>query len=209
MKSITKPLICGALIVMGLLLCSCGILSNLNDAVQYPEAYTLSYEVTSENGTVTTITKTVDENGNIYYRNADTEIAYIAEGSSYIKYEKKSDGSYSKMSSNKLTKKAVENETAGIKTYAEESKKQFMPTAKQENDAEMLGRACEVYKLGVGTENNSSYTYYYVDKETGICLGVETHNTALGESVAYNGEGFTCIEFSTENIADISNMINE
>ena len=208
MKSITKALICGVLIVIGLSFCSCDILFDLNDAVKYPEAYTLSYEVTSENGTVTTITKTVDENGNIYYRNADTEIVYIAEGSSYIKYEKKSDGSYAKMSSNKLTKKAVENETAGIKTYAEESKKQFMPTAKKENDAEMLGRACEVYKLGVGTENNSSYTFYYVDKITGICLGIEVKNTALGQSVDYDGETFVCTEFSVSNIENIANMIS-
>lgn len=209
MKRFLKILVGIVLAVSALALSSCGILSDLNNAVQYPEAYSLSYEVTSEDGTIQTVTKTVDESGNVYYKNADAEAIYIRMGSSYVKYVKNEAGAFEAISESKLTKKAVEDETAGIATYAEESKNKFMPTAKQESNREMLGRTCEVYKLGVGTEENSSYTYYYVDQETGICLGIEVVNTALGQNIAHDGASFVCVEFLLEDIDDISNMINE
>jgi hypothetical protein len=209
MKRFLALLACIALAFSAIALSSCGIISDLYNAVNYPESYTLAYEATSADGTIVTIVKTVDGNGNVYYKNADVEIVYILEGSGFIKYEKNEDGIFEKTSDVKLTKSAVENETSGINTYAEKSLNKFMPTAKQESDVEMLGRICEVYKLGVGNESNSSYTYHYVDKETGICLGVETKNTALGTAVPHNGESFICIGFSVADIADVSVLVAE
>ena len=207
MKKVFTILTCVVLAISALALSSCGVLSELKDAVKYPDSYRLSYEITSADGRVTTVTKAVDKNGNVYYAESDNETVYILEGSAYVRYEKNSDGVFEKTSGSKLTKKAVEAETSGINTYAEESKKQFMPTAKQENNTEILGRDCEVYKLGVGNESNSSYHYYYVDAQTGICLGVEVKNTALGNSVAHDGDSFVCVEFITDNVEDILGMI--
>lgn len=202
-----KIIVCLLTICALLSFASCSMLSDLNTAVKYPDAFSITYEVTSSDGTISTIKKTVDENGNVFYKDSTHEVIYLLEASSYVKYEKNADGVFVKHSGEKYTKKAVEEATSGIKAYAEESKNKFMPTATQESDTEMLDRTCEVYKLGVGTENNSSYTYYYVDKETGICLGTETKNTALGNTVAYNGERFMCTEFLVDNIDDISKLI--
>ncbi len=206
MKKLTTVLICIVLVISALALSSCNIISDLNNAVKYPDSYLLSYEITSDDGIVSTVTKAVDEDGNVYYMDTDKESIYILDGSSYIRYEKKN-GEFVKTSGAKLTKTAMENETKAINTYAEKSKDSFMPTAKQESDTEMLGRSCKVYKLGVGNENTGSYTYYYVDSETGICLGTEVKNTALGNNVAYNGKSFICTEFYTENVPAVSKMI--
>ena len=202
-----KIIVCLLTICALLSFASCGILSDLNTAVTYPDEYSITYEVVASDGTISTIKKSVDKNGNIFYKDATHEVIYLLEASSYVKYEKNADGVFVKHSGEKYTKKAVEEATSGIKAYAEESKNKFMPTATQESDTEMLDKTCEVFKLGVGTENNSSYTYYYVDKETGICLGTETKNTALGNTVAYDGERFMCTEFLVDNIDDISKLI--
>ena len=207
MKRVISILVCLVLVASTGILASCDIISNLQNAVKYPDSYSLTYELTSAEGTISTITKTVDAYGNVYYRNADEETVYIREGAGYIKYEKNGEGDFESTTGVKLTKSAMENETSGICEYAEKSMNKFMPTAKQESNTEMFGRACEVYKLGVGDESNGSYHYYYVDAETGICLGVEVKNTALGNIIAYDGEGFICTEFLVGNIDDISNMI--
>lgn len=209
MKRVFPLIVCFVMIASAFVLSSCDIVSDLSNAVRYPETYSLSYEITTEEGTIFTVTKTVDSDGNVYYRNADEETIYILEGSGYIRYENNNDGRFEKTSGVKLTKSVVETETAGINEYAEKSKDKFIPTASKESDTEKLGRVCEVFKLGVGTEDNSSYTYYYVDKETGICLGIETKNTALGTSLPHNGEGFICVSFELENVQDVSALIAE
>ena len=209
MKKMITILVCMTLLVATLSLSSCHILGDLMGAVQYPEVYSLTYEVTSADGLIHTVTKTVDKNGNIYYRDADTEAVYLREGSGFAKYIKNDFGTFEKTSDVKLTESAVESETAGICTYAEKSLHKFMPTAGQEANVEMLGRVCEVYRLGVGTESNSSYTYYFVDAETGICLGTEVRNTALGTSVPHQGEGFICTEFVVDHMIDVSHMIEK
>ena len=63
-------IVCALLAACALSLCSCNTLSELQNAVRYPDTYTLSYEVTDSEGTVTTVTKTVDANGNVYYKDA-------------------------------------------------------------------------------------------------------------------------------------------
>lgn len=84
MKKIISILICLLLAILTPVLASCNIISQLQDAaVKYPESYSLSYEVTSAEGTIFTVTKTIDENGNVYYRNADKETLYILDGSGY------------------------------------------------------------------------------------------------------------------------------
>ena len=204
-----KIIVCLLAICALLSFASCGKLSDLNTAVTYPDEYSITYEVTASDGTISTIKKSVDKNGNIFYKDATHEVIYLRDSSSYVKYEKTADGVFVKNSDEKYTKKAAEEATSEIKAYTEESKNKFMPTAKQESDTEMFGRSCEVYKLGVGTENNSSYTYYYVDKETGICLGTKTKNTALGNEVAHDGASFMCIEFLVDNVDDISKLIQQ
>lgn len=188
-------------------LCSCNTLSDLNNVVKYPDSYSLAYEVTSSDGIICTVKKAVDESGNVYYKDSDKEIIFILKDSYYIKYEKNDDGAFIANTNEKYTKKAVEEATDGIKHYAEQSKNKFMPTAKQEDDTQLLGRTCEVFSLGVGTENNNSYTYYHIDKETGICLGVQTKNTVFGQTASSERESFICTELSFTNVDVISKLV--
>lgn len=209
MKKVFSLIACSILALLMIVLPSCDTLSKLDDAVKYPEFYTLAYEVTTSDGKIFTVAKTVDRDGNVYYKNAEKEAVYILDGSGFIKYEKGTDGSFAKASEVKLTKEAVKAEVSDINDYAEQSKNKLMPTAKQEADAEILGRVCEVYKLGVGNDSNSSYTYYYVDKESGICLKLETKNIALNTEVPHNEENFVCTEFSVDNVIKVAELIEK
>ena len=104
-------------------------------------------------------------------------------------------------------KKVVDEKTAEVNAYSEESKKQFMPTAKLDGSDYVLGRECNVFKIGVGGKNNSAYYYYYADKVTGICLKLEVKHTALGQEVPHNTQTFVCTSFITENVQDLSALI--
>lgn len=209
MKRIISIIISSILAVTALTLSSCNTLTELKDAVTYPESYSITYEVTSAEGIINTVTKTVDEQGNVYIRTSDKEQLYLVENDSYTLYEKNEEGTFKAVGNEKYTKKSVNEATDQISAYAEESKKQFMPTAKKEGDKELAGRSCHVFGLGVGNEDNGAYYYYYVDSETGICLGMEVRQTALGQELEYTGESFVCTEFVTESIEDLSRMIAE
>lgn len=195
------------ILTVGMTFLSCSIINKVNDSVKYPDEYSITYEITSEDGVISLITKTVDKNGNVYFKTSETEKLYINENGAYTLYEKAVGGAFYPVGDIKYTADAVEEATSAIKEYTEKSKEKFIPTAKKDGEATVSGRACEVYKLGVGTDNNSSYHYYYVDAETGICLGVEVKQTALGDSVDYEGERFICKEFITEITEDLSDMI--
>ncbi len=190
---------CSVLVTSG-----CGILSDMNNTVEYPDAYSITYEVTNMDGVVTTLSKTVDKDGNVYVKAADLECLYIKEGNSYQLYEKEENGTFVSSGDERYTRKAVDSATSQIDEYAKESLKQFMPTAKKEGKQEVAGRSCQVYKLGVGGENNSAYYYYFVDEATGICLGVNVRYTALGQEVANSENTFICTNFETENVQPLA-----
>jgi hypothetical protein len=52
---------------------SCGIISKVKNAVVYPDTYSITYEITTAEGLIHTVTKTVDEKGNIYFKSIDSE----------------------------------------------------------------------------------------------------------------------------------------
>ncbi|MBQ8235625.1 MAG: hypothetical protein IJZ37_02950, partial [Clostridia bacterium] len=192
--------------------CACGtdILGELNDAVNLPDQYHIAYEVTSEDGTVFTVAKTVDGEGNVYFKNKDEEKLFIKSGDSFLLYEKDENGVFSLSGEDvKYTQKAVDEATAAFLEYAQQSKKQFMPTAKQDGEKTILGRTCTVYKLGVGNDNTGVTYSYYVDDETGICLGMESGMSAAGTPLGQSGEVFTCTEFVTEGILSLRDKLPE
>jgi len=209
MKKLLSIVICIISLFGIFTLSSCEKLEELENAVNYPDAYSITYEITNADGTIHTITKTVDENGSVYIKTADTEKLFIKNDDSYTLYEKNTDGKFVAESDKKYTEKVVNETCAEFEKYADESKNKFMPTAKKDGEDELAGRKCEIYKLGVGTENNSAYYYYYVDIETGICLGVKVKQTALGNEIEHEGDSFICKEFITANIEDLSDKISK
>jgi hypothetical protein len=64
-----------------------------------------------------------------------------------------------------------------------------------------------VYKIGVNLLAVSFFHYYYVDQQTGVCLGVEAINTVFGNEEKANEESFICTEYLTANIEDLENRI--
>jgi len=209
MKKLRVIALCVVLIVSLLAMSSCGVIRELIGAVEYPDVYSLTYEITQADGTVHTITKTVDEDGNVYLKTADQERLYLKDGKNYTLYEKDENGVFVSSGDEKYTAKAVDEATSAIGDYAEQSKNKLMPTAKKSGEDEISGRSCEIYKLGVGNDDNGAYYYYFVDTETGICLGLEIHQTAMGYEVEGNGETFVCTEFITENVEDLSLLIQK
>ncbi len=203
MKKRIFVFICAVVAIAMLMLSSCSIIGDLRNAVEYPSVYTLSYVVTTSDGSIYTVTKTVDNNGSVYYKDLDTEKLYINDNGSYTLYERNEEGTFVASGEEKYTKKVVDEETSGISEFAEASKMKLMPTAKNEGMETVVGRSCDVYKLGVGNDDNGAYYYYYVDAETGICLQLEARHSALGQDVTVDSDTFICTEFITENVEDL------
>lgn len=207
MKKLVTLITCAIALIATLTFSSCSIMKNLENAVIYPKTYSITYEVTTAEGIVKTLTKTVDEKGNVYTNNGESEQLFINSNGTYTLYQKDENGTFIANQTQKYTKKVVDEKTAEVNAYSEESKKQFMPTAKLDGRDFVLGRECNVFKIGVGGKNNSAYYYYYADKVTGICLKLEIKHTALGQEVPHNTQTFVCTSFITENVQDLSALI--
>ena len=190
-------------------LSSCGIISKVENAVNYPDACSITYEITTPEGLIHTVTKTVDANGNIYFKSIDTEKLFINDGGAYTVYTKDANGSFASVEGAKYTREAVEKELEIFEFYAEQTTNKFIPTARKVDTKEVAGRTADVYKIGVNLLAVSFFHYYYVDQETGVCLGVEAINTVFGNEEKTNEERFICVEYVTENIENLENKITK
>ena len=92
MKRTVLFLLCAVLAFSALAFSSCGIADRVENAVTYPAAYSLTYEITSAEGVISTVTKTVDANGNVYLKTAETEKLYLNDNGSYTLYERMKTG---------------------------------------------------------------------------------------------------------------------
>ena len=152
---------------------SCGIISKVENAVIYPDTYSITYEITTAEGLIHTLTKTVDANGNIYFKSLDGENLFINDNGAYVLYKKNSTGSFEAVEGARYTREAVEKELELFDSYAKQTTNKFIPTARKTGTKSIAGRTADVYKIGVNLLAVSFFHYYYVDQESGICLGVE------------------------------------
>ena len=205
MKKIISLII--ILVLTAMAFASCGIINKVENAVIYPDAYSITYEITTAEGLVHTITKTVDTNGNIHFKSIDEEKLYINSNGTYTLYQKNADGEFAAVEGAKYTVDAVEKELALFDSYAKQSTNKFIPTARKSDTTTVAGRNAAVYKIGVNLLAISFHHYYTIDNETGICLGVNVNNKIFGKNTEANEETFICVEFITENIEDLSNKI--
>lgn len=215
-KKILTAFICGALIV-GMLgvLAACGfnifdndIANTVDTAVTFPDQYSITYEVETVEGVVRTVKKAVDADGNIYFKSSDKELLFIKNDELYTLYTKDSDGNYQATSTSEVYNQTyVDTETAAFLSYAEQSKKQFIPGMESTGEETVIGRTCYVYGVKLGSENNGVSYSFYVDKETGICLGFESNKSAAGVDLGSDGEVFRCTEFITENVESLKNLL--
>ena len=188
-------------------LASCGIIDKVENAVVYPDTYSITYEITTVEGLIHTVIKTVDASGNIYYKSIDEEKLFINNDGAYTFYKKNSDGDFGKVDGARYTAEAVEKELEPFDSYAKRTTDKFIPTARSIGETTVTGRAADTYRLGVNLFAVSFYHVYYVDQATGICLGVDVVNTVFGSEAKDNEETFVCVEFVTENIEDLEKMV--
>ncbi len=207
MKKIVSLIITLALTAMAL--ASCGIIEKVEKAVTYPDTYSITYEITTTEGLIHTITKTVDATGNIYFKSINDEKLFINNNGSYTLYKKNTNGEFAAVEGAKYTAEAVEKELALFDSYAKQTTDKFIPTARHTGEATVAGKTADTYKIGVNLLAVSFYHVYYVDQATGICLGVDVVNKTFGNETKDNEETFVCVEFVTENIEDLSNKIEK
>ena len=205
MKKIVSVALCAVLLIGTL--ASCGIINKVENAVTYPETYSITYEITTPEGLIHTMTKTVDQNGNVYFKTTGEEQLFLNDNGSYTLYEKNTDGVFAEVEGAKYTREAVENEVALFDQYAKQTTNKFIPTARRAGESTVAGRGADTYKLGVNLLAVSFHHFYYVDQKTGVCLGVDVVNKTFGKETKVNEETFVCIEFLTENIDDLSNKM--
>ena len=206
MKKIMSVALCAIMLVLSL--ASCGIVSKVENAVVYPDTYSITYEITTTEGLIHTITKTVDEKGNIYFKSIDDEKLFINNGGSYSLYKKDTNGKFVAVDGAKYTLEAIEKELALFESYVRKTTDKFIPTARHTGDTTVAGRTSNVYKIGVNLLAASFYHIYYVDQDTGVCLGVDVVNKAFGNETKDNEETFVCVEFITSNIENLTNKFN-
>ena len=191
-----------ALVTLGTVAVSCGALraEEMIDSVKLPETYSITYEVKNKDGEITTVSKTRDENGNVYFRSGDTELLFIKDGNAFVEYTKNAEGELVCDSNKKVDGDYVDNATVEFLEYAEQSRNRFMPTAKESGTQTIANRPADRYTVKVGISAfNVSYNYY-VDTETGVCLGYDTQMVLAGISVDTDDTVFTCTEFITDGI---------
>ena len=207
MKSI-KCVIASVLLFAVTSLSSCSIITKVEEAVSFPEVYSITYEITTVDGLIHTMTKTVDEKGNVYYKDIDEELLFINNEGTYTLYKKIGDGGFTEVAGVKYTPLAVEEELSEFDAYATKTTDKFIPTSRRDGEANVAGRNAEIYKIGINLLAVSFYHVYYVDCESGVCLGVDVENKTFGKNAGDNEETFICTEYITENIEDLGAKIH-
>lgn len=212
MKLISKIisiLLAGA-VLLGLSGCDSDIARTINESVTLPEQYSITYEVETTTGEVRTVRKIQDADGNVYFLSGNEEMLFIKDGDLYALYEKDFSGEYVARGIQAAYNEAyVDSVSAEFLDYAERSIKKFIPGIEQTGEQEVLGRTCLVYGVTVGAESTGVTYTFFVDKETGICMGWDEIKKVSGHDLGTDGEEFTCTEFVTENIPSLKDLITE
>ena len=200
---ILKTFVCIISAFSLLLLSSCGIIEKVENTVTFPDSYSITYEITTAEGLIHTVTKTVDASGNVYLGSKEGEQLFLNENGTYTLYKRNDGGSFAKVEGAKYTKEAMERELSPFDAYAMQTTNKHIPTARRIGETAVAEREVDTYRLGVNLLAVSFYHVYYVDRATGVCLGVDVVNTVFGNETKDNEETFICTEYKTENIEDL------
>lgn len=210
MKKISKiasALLTG-IVLLGIAGCHSAIANTVNASVSLPEQYSITYEVETATGEVRTVRKIRDADSNVYFQSGNEEMLFIKDGDLYALYEKGSSGEYVARGIQAAYNEAyVDSVSVEFLGYAEKSKEQFIPGMESIGLEEVLGRACEVYGVKLGNDDTGISYSFYVDKETGICLGFASRKSAVGIDLGIDGEIFTCTEFVVGNIPSLIGLL--
>lgn len=213
-KKMISVLLTGAAL-LGLAGCGANFWDNdiaqtVESSVTIPEQYSITYEVETAVGEIRTVKKIRDGEGNIYFQSGDEDHLFIRDGDLYALYEKDSTGEYvARGLQAAYNETYVDSVSAEFLTYAERSKQQFVPGMQESGEEEVLGRPCLVYGVTVGAENTGVTYSFFVDKETGICMGWDESKRVSGQDLGADGEVFSCTEFITKDVSSLKELITE
>lgn len=167
-----------------------------------PRQYFITYEITDEKGIISTISKAVDSEGNIYYKNTE-EYLFINNGNDYILY-KPVNGKFEPCANEKYGLNYIDELTKEFNTYTDKLNFLNMSAIKYIGESVISDRPCDIYSVSVGFINFKQQYTYAIDKETFACLSCESKKDISGSKLS-GGENFLCVRFNTNNI----NLINE
>lgn len=196
--------------LLGLTGCDGNIAKKVNESVTIPDQYSITYEVETPVGKIKTVQKVQDSDGNVFFRSGAEELLFIKDGNLYALYEKDASGQYVARGMQAAYNAAyVDSVTAEFLNYTDRSKQKFLPGMKENGEQEILGRTCLTYSIAVGTESTGVTYSFYVDKETGICMGWDENKLASGYDLGVDGEVFCCTEFTVEDIPSLKTLIDD
>ena len=164
-------------------------------AIKLPSQYFITYEVSGEDGIVKTVSKAVDDNGNIYYKSGQ-EYLFLQEGKNYVLYQRE-DGTFVKQDGDKYQKTYVDELTEDFNKYVEKGR--LTADGSPNGEVSIAGRSCDVYSITISFANFEQGYQYAVDQETNACLELLSEKTISGFKKE-GEESFGCIRFDTGQI---------
>ncbi|MBQ8345506.1 MAG: hypothetical protein IJY42_04475 [Clostridia bacterium] len=202
--------LCLSICLLATLLTGCTLptADGINSTVTLPSVYRITYEVKASDGVIHTVSRAQDANGNLYFRSGVTELLFLKDGNDFVLYEKDENGAFTTKEGIKVDQEYAKEATEEFFTYAEQSKKKYLPGIKETGEATVLNRTCKVFEVSVGIESHRVSYSYYVDTETGVCLGFDSSMILANISLDTNDTVFTCTEFATE-CADLATLRSE
>lgn len=206
-KKITAGVLAGTLLALHLTGCSPlsvrvqeEVVSSegaVNYVARLPEQYFISYEVAKENGVVETISKAVDAEGNVYYKDGE-EYLFIKDGNNYVLYQWEN-GEPTEQKDKKYQSGYIDELTEDFDEYVQKSNLNTGGISEYIGEGVVAGRNCNLYSISVKVINFEQKYQFAVDQETYACLEWESEKNISGYEEA-GDESFCCVRFDTEQM---------
>lgn len=168
-----------------------------NYSVTFPEQYFIEYDVTSEDGVITTVSEAIDEEGRIYVKNEE-EYLFIPEENGYTCYQNK-DGKFIRQENERYQLSYIKDLMEEFDDYTKDGVILSADNGNYTGTTDILGRTCDVYEITLDIASNFRQNFkYYIDQETGICMGRTSEKSIAG--FEEQEEEFMCTQFETEAV---------
>lgn len=168
----------------------------------YPAEYYLSYEVTTADGIVKSVSKAVDQVGNVYYDSGQEEYLFVKDGKNYSLFHPENNEFVSD-DKQKYQYNYIEDLTKAFDEYV---KKADLNTwyATYLKDNEVCGKPCMTYGVEVSLSKFIQKYQFSIDNQYYICLEWKSEKEVFGHEED-GDKSFLCTRFDTDNI----DLLNE
>lgn len=159
-----------------------------------PDQYFISYKIVDEDGEISTISKAVDGQGNIYYK-SENEYLFLKNENDYTMYQMEN-GHYIEQKEETYPSVSVKKITEDFDAYVKKADLKTNGIAEYEGEEDIEGRKCDVYSITVKIVNFEQKYTFAVDQETQICMKWVSEKNISGHEEA-GDESFICTRFDT------------